>query len=127
MKAINYVSVPATRSEDINPGKTTWKDGKCVSIDEGRDVTLYIGHRESKQTEEKGREAYPVRVSKPVTRDKAVNAAEMDAYDLVSAMDVASFGASMSRKFRENPADPEVREHDEFISWVKDELTKIGY
>ena len=42
-------------------------------------------------------------------------------------MDVASFGASMARKFRENPDDPEVKEHDKFISWVKKELSGIGY
>lgn len=133
MKAINYVSIPATREEDINPGKTTWRSGKCVSIDEGNSVTLYIGHREGEViTDLEGNavhplEAYPIKVSKPVSRDKAINSAEMESYRLVNAMDVASFGASMSRKFRENPDDLEVKEHDEFISWVKKELSKIGY
>lgn len=47
MKTINYVSIPSTIEEDINQGKTTWRSGKCVSIDEGNSVTLYIGHRSS--------------------------------------------------------------------------------
>ena len=42
-------------------------------------------------------------------------------------MEVARFSASMARKHRENPKDQEVKEHDAFISWVKEELTKIGY
>jgi hypothetical protein len=41
-------------------------------------------------------------------------------------MEVASFTASLARKYRDNPDDAEVREHDEFIAWVKDELSKIG-
>lgn len=133
MKTINYVSIPSTIEEDINQGKTTWRSGKCVSIDEGNSVTLYIGHRKGEVvTDMEGNtvhplEAYPIKVSKPVNRDKAINAAEMEAYRLNNAMDVASFGASMARKFRENPDDSEVKEHDKFISWVKKELSGIGY
>ena len=32
----------------------------------------------------------------------------------------------MTRKFRNNPEDKEVQDHDMFISWVKVELDKIG-
>ena len=133
MKTINYVAVPAVESEDINRDKTKWENDRCVSIDEGNFVTLYIGHHsEEKVILEDGSEyepvkAFPIRVAKPVNRDMAINAAEMEAYCLNSAMGVASFSASMARKYRENAEDQEVKEHDEFIQWVKDELTKIGY
>lgn len=133
MKTINYVAVPAFESEDINRDKTEWKNGKCISIDEGDFVTLYVGHHtEETITLENGSEytpvkAFPIRVMKPVNRDMAINAAEMEAYCLNSAMEVASFSASMARKHRENSKDQEVKEHDAFISWVKEELTKIGY
>jgi hypothetical protein len=50
----------------------------------------------------------------------------MEAYSLNSAMDVASFNASLSKKFRENSNDEEVKDHDELINWVRTELTKIG-
>lgn len=47
--------------------------------------------------------------------------------DMRAECDVASFGSSLSRKFRDNPLDSEVKEHDDFIKWVKEELTKIGF
>jgi hypothetical protein len=127
----NYVEVPATMEEDMNKGLTRWVDGKYVSIDEGTHVTLYIGHVTETITDEEGEErtvvrAFPVRVESPVSRDAAINAAEMEAYGLRTAMEVASFAASIARKGRINPSDPEVTEHDEFIAWVKEELTGIG-
>ena len=131
MKKINYLQVPSNQNDDSNKGLTFWKDGNCVGIDEGTHRVVYLGHKKSKITDENGEElevtfAFPVRIEKPVTRDKAINAAEMEAYDLKSPMDVASFGTSLSRKFRENENDDEVKEHDEFIAWVKEGLTKVG-
>jgi len=64
-------------------------------------------------------------VPKPVTRAKAINAAEMAAYGLKDAMDVASFNASLARKERMQEME-EPEEHDNLISWVKNELTAIG-
>lgn len=93
-----------------------------TKVDEGDYITLYVGHRKT----EDGEEAYPIRVKKPLTRDKAINAAEMQAYNLTTPLEVASFGTSLSRKHREDPDDSEVRDHDYFIDWVKNELTKIG-
>ena len=69
---------------------------------------------------------YPIRVDKPISRDVLINAAEMQAFGLVTAMDVASFNASLARKSREGEDNEDVKEHDEFINWVKEELTKIG-
>ena len=96
------------------------------------DISGHGNHTEETITLENGSEytpmkAFPIRVMKPVNRDMAINAAEMEAYCLNSAMEVASFSASMARKHRENSKDQEVKEHDAFISWVKEELTKIGY
>lgn len=112
-------------------GNEVIKNGDVISIDEGSHITLYIAHRQVILLSEEGQqievtEAYPVRVEKPLTRDKAINAAEMQAYRLVTPFDVASFGTALGRKYRENPLDSEVIEHDEFIRWVKSELTKIG-
>lgn len=121
---LNFVRITET-------GRDQYRNGKLIATDEGACKTLYIGHRENEEIVENGEattfiEAYPVRVDKPVTRDKAINAAEMQAYDLITALDVASFGTSLSRKYRENPDDAEVADHDEFIAWVKAELTSIG-
>ena len=49
----------------------------------------------------------------------------MIAYDLKDAMEVASFNASLSRKYRENAKDDECKDHDAFIEWVKEELDAI--
>lgn len=131
MKKINYLQVPNNENEDSNKGFTFWRDGKCVGIDEGKYRVIYLAHKVGKTIKEDGEieetYAFPIRVDKPVTRDKAINAAEMEAYGLETPMDVASFGTSLSRKFRENENDEEVKEHDEFISWVKNELTKVGF
>lgn len=128
---INKIQVPKDKAQDINRSKTRWLDGKCVSLDEGPAVTLFLDHTYETVTDEEGAEveivlAFPVRVSKPVTRAKAINAAEMAAYGLTSADEVASLAASLSRKFRANINDTEVKEHDEFIAWTKTELDKIG-
>lgn len=136
MLILNYTEVPATEAEDINHEHTTWRDGHCVVLDEGTHVTLFIFHREKEVTEmlpdseepavRQGMEAFAVRVAKPMTRDMAINAAEMTAYGLSTAMEVASFNASLARKSRADASDAEVYEHDLFISNVKAELTKIG-
>ena len=132
MKTLNFVQVPSDHSEDVNQGKTFWKGSICTGIDAGKYRILYIGHHYYVSTDEEGNKvttnlAFPIKVEKPVTRDKAINQAEMEAYNLISPMDVASFGSSLSRKFRDNHLDSEVKEHDEFIKWVKEELTKIGF
>ena len=124
----NYVEVPAKMELDINKELTNWVDGKYISIDEGSHITVYIAHFVESQNElgDDVVKAYPIRIEKPLSRDAVINAAEMQAYGLVTAMDVASFSASLARKPREGEDNADVNEHDEFISWVKDELTKIG-
>ena len=51
MKGLNYTEVPTTAAESLNGAKETWKDGKLVALDEGRHVTLYLGHRTYTRTE----------------------------------------------------------------------------
>lgn len=70
--------------------------------------------------------AWQVWVDKPLTRPAAINACEQEAYGLKTAMDVASFGASLARKARLGQTLDEVTEHDNFIEEVKKELTRIG-
>lgn len=136
MKSVNYIEVPLTEADDMNKGKTVWKDGKCAMLDEGsRHAVLYLGHRKSSRTEmspsgeetdRKVMEAFAVRVEKPLTRDRAVNAAEAAAYGLRDASDTASLNAALARKWRENVNDPDVAEHDAFIRWAKAEIDALG-
>lgn len=131
MKSINYIEVPAKEAEDVNRIKSTWHGGRMVAIDEGSTVTLYLGHTEEERFGETGESrtatlAFPIRVEKPLTKDKAINAAEMEAYGLADSMDVASLNAALSRKWRENMNDEEVSDHDMFIRWVKAELDATG-
>lgn len=109
-------------------------------LDEGNAVTVYLDIKEVEMPDPTVSNAsdsdvtstrltrigYPVRCIKPVSRDAFINAAEMQAYGLRDALASASFNASLARKWRENPGDSEVKEHDEFIAWVKKELTKAG-
>lgn len=133
---VNYIEVPSTIEEDANRRETTWRDGKCISIDEGLYLTVYIHHKTETISivnaegvfEDKAiTKALPIRVKKPFTRAKAINSAEVGAYNLLDAEDVAAFGTSLSRKFRENSEDTEVKEHDEYIRWVKEGLDAIGF
>ena len=137
IKLTEIVEVPATMTEDQNRDKITWRDGLCVALDEGTHITLYLCHHSVSVPDtpaEDGAEAamrdavmaYPLRVEKPLTRDMAINAAEMAVYGLKNAMEVASLNASLARKHRADPDDQEVIEHDLFINWVKAELTNIG-
>lgn len=134
MKNTKFVEVPASKEQDVNEGLTTWKDGKYVSIDEGTHVTYFIAHESSARVSvnPEGEEvtipivtAFPIRVAKPISRANIINAAEMQYYELNNALDVASFGASLARKARENANDEEVIEHDLFIQEVKNELNRL--
>ena len=71
MITVNKVQVPINAEQDNNKNKTTWLNGKYVSLDEGPAVTLFIGHTKETVIEADGREmeialAFPVRVVKPV-------------------------------------------------------------
>lgn len=92
-----------------------------------RNITLYFFHEDETDADgETVTRAFAVPVEKPVTRAKAINAAEMEAYGLHDAMEVASFNAALARKWRENPQDAECIEHDQFIEDIKDGLNDMG-
>lgn len=89
--------------------------------------TLYFFHEDVTDAEDQTvTRAFAVPVGKPVTRARAINAAEMEAYNLHDAMEVASYNAALARKWRENPNDTECMEHDQFIESIKLELTAMG-
>lgn len=131
MKAnIDYIEVPSTEKEDFNRSYSLWRNGKIVQLDLGYKVQVYFSHKSEKIQNENGEKnitkAFCVEVEKPITRGRIINAAEMIAYRLFTPLDVASFAASLSRKFRDDPNNEEVKEHDDFIAWVKGELDAIG-
>lgn len=136
MKEVELMEVPYKEGDDA----VTFRDGMCVRLDEGSEyVTLFIGHETRTVTETAvdidGNEtvtetdkvyAFPIRVEKPLTRAKAINAAEKAAYHLLDAEAVASFNASLARKSRVGEDTDEVSDHDDLIEWVKEGLDSIG-
>ena len=123
MTTLNKVICPEPNAEDST---LTISEGKVIMVDEDKYATVFIDHEEVETEEGIGHVATPLRVEKPVTRGKLINQAEMDAYGLQDAMEVASFGTSLSRKARFNSEDAEVVEHDEFIDHVKQLLDEVG-
>ena len=103
-------------------GKIYRKDGKVVRYEHGSKVNVYLFHEDG----EDGTRAFELTMTAPMTRAKCINAAEMAAYGLIDAMDVAAFASSLSRKERTGEDIEEVREHDQFIHDVKQELSSLG-
>lgn len=103
-------------------GKIYRKDGKVVRYEHGSKVNVYLFHEDG----EDGTRAFELTMTAPMTRAKCINAAEMAAYGLIDAMDVAAFASSLSRKERTGEDLYEVREHDQFIHDVKQELSSLG-
>lgn len=115
-------NVATTEGDVIKNGRLV-KSGKPNA----RYATLYFFHEDEMNGEDEIiTRAFAVPVEKPITRARAINAAEMEAYDLRDAMAVASFNAALARKWRENPSDSECLEHDQFIEAIKPELTAMG-
>lgn len=111
-------------------GLRTYK-GKVVALEQENETILYIGHETEEGTDPEGNpvvvtRAFAFPVPNPVTRAKAIDAAERAAYGLHNADEVASFNAALARKAREGIDTEEVREHDDFIGWVKLELDGSG-
>lgn len=119
MKSINYQEVPSTIAEDFNKQKTVWENGKLKSLDEGPYITMYIGHHNETAYDEEGREktvtmAFPVRVKKPYTIDKAIDSALKQAYS-VSDTNVLMLSANDTKK----------AEITAFTEWVRNELSDM--
>ena len=117
---INKVIVPTSIGD--GQGRLNYHDGKLVNYEHGSVVNVYLFHEQDGEDVR----AMEVTMTAPMTRAKCINAAEMAAYGLNDAMDVASFNASMSRKARCSEDMEEVVEHDDFIRDVKVELTALG-
>lgn len=93
-----------------------------MRYEHGSKVNVYLFHEDG----EDGTRAFELTMTAPMTRAKCINAAEMAAYGLIDAMDVAAFASSLSRKERTGEDLEEVREHDQFIHDVKQELSSLG-
>lgn len=124
MKSINYQVVPSTKEEDYNSSKTVWKDGKIHYLDEGNYVTVFIGHKTVKTVDDAGveqevTEAFPVRVKKPYSLDKAVMAGVMNAYGLLASQDYAALSEEIERKRRVNAEDTSVKDYDMLVDWIR--------
>lgn len=124
MKSINYQVVPSTIEEDYNSSRTVWNGGKIQSMDEGRYVTVFIGHKAVKSVNEDGSEvdvteAFPVRVQKPYSLDKAVVAGVMNAYGLMTSQDYTALSEEIERKRRINSEDSDVKDYDILVDWVR--------
>ena len=117
---IDKVIVPEHTGD--GDGKIYRKDGKVVRYEHGSKVNVYLFHEDG----EDGTRAFELTMTAPMTRAKCINAAEMAAYGLIDAMDVAAFASSLSRKERTGEDLEEVREHDQFIHDVKQELSSLG-
>lgn len=117
---IEKVIVPDSIGDGV--GRLNYKDGKVVSYERGSVVNVYLFH----ETDGENVRAMELTMAAPMTYEKCLNAAEMSAYGLVTAMDVASFAASLARKQRVNEDTGEVAEHDAFMASVKIELARLG-
>ena len=117
---INKVIVP--KSTGDGQGRLNYHDGKLVSYEHGSVVNVYLFHEQDGEDVR----AMELTMSVPMTRAKCINAAEMSAYGLLDAMDVAAFASSLSRKERMGEDLDEVAEHDEFIMDVKVELSALN-
>lgn len=117
---INKVIVPTSTGD--GQGRLNYHDGKLVSYEHGSVVNVYLFHEQDGEDVR----AMEVTMTAPMTRAKCINAAEMAAYGLQNAMDVAAFASSLSRKERTGEDLDEVREHDQFIHDVKQELSSLG-
>lgn len=117
---INKVIVPTSTGD--GQGRLNYHDGKLVSYEHGSVVNVYLFHEQDGEDVR----AMEVTMTAPMTRAKCINAAEMAAYGLQNAMDVAAFASSLSRKERTGEDLEEVREHDQFIHDVKQELSSLG-
>lgn len=132
--SLNKTAIPADPAA-IDPNKSTWKDGKLVALDLGDSVELFIGHEVETVTEDvpdgepvehQVVRAFGFRVPKPVNKAGAMNAAEMAAYNLRTAMDVASFNAGLARHQRMGDDQGEASAHDSLLDWVSRELAALG-
>ena len=138
MLNLTKVEVPATQEQDFNVNQNVWANGKLRVSRGAYHDTYFILHENREVPEmtinEDGDEvtttrqavfALPVVVSKPATYENVVNAAERVAYNLNSDAEAISFTASLARRSRLNPNDPETLEHDQFMNQILEEVKPL--
>lgn len=113
-----------------NLSKATFHDGWMSQLDLGNEVTVFIHpkpcsvkskDKDGKPVTRQVAKAYAITCAKPIGYGKLINAAELQEYDVANGEMEA-----INRKGRQNPEDPQVKVHDEFIDWVKQGLKAIG-
>ena len=130
--------VPASQEQDFNLANSVWANGKLMISRGAYHDTYFLQHETREVSDftrnEEGEEvlitrqavfALPVVVKKPATYEKVVNAAERVAYNLNSDAEAISFTASLARRSRLNPNDPETLEHDQFMNQVLEEVKPL--
>lgn len=124
MIAKNYIELP---SEGLVRGSI---------LDEGNAVTVYLDvHHEDvpymSEVNPDGGTAidtivgYPVRVEKPFSESRLVNAAVQTAFGLRDSDDVSRFNTDMSAKIASGDGGDDVTEYLQFVEWVKLEYGKV--
>lgn len=128
------IEVPQEPSENL-----VFLNGKLIMVKGITEDTYYIKHEVKRvyvpelQPDEEGKYhevsvlkerlyAMPVTVPHPATYEAVIDAIERKAYGLKSDAAAMSFTASLARKSRINPDDPEVKEHDEFMNSILQEV-----
>lgn len=110
--------------------KAKFAEGYLSEVNLGNGVEVYVHPKSlSVKSEVEGEEvttevhqAYAIRCKAPVTYGKLIDAAEKQEYDVE-----AGEMEAINRKGRQDPEDPEVKLHDDFIAWIKEGLHKIGW
>ena len=81
MRTIERMQVPSNIEEDCNKENTTWKDGLCVRMNEGKNSLVFFGHETAESLDEEGNPiknttAYFFRIPNPATDEEALNYAK---------------------------------------------------
>lgn len=124
---ISSVQIP-NNPEENTQNNTVWSGNKLLSVDCGKTVYIYIYHEDNIWYDENSREektittAYQIHVEKPITEDKIILAAVMDAFNLYSREDYISFQAKLMRESQENPENKFTQDYYKFVDWIKNGL-----
>lgn len=132
--AISYVGIPATPEEDYIGGKTEWRDGKLRTYDWGSSSTVYIAHYDEEmpvydqETQEPTGEmklatrAMQITVPNPVTREKLLDQARKDIYELNSVNDELNFAQDILNNYMSNPDSEKIKTYEEVTRWINWQL-----
>lgn len=132
--AISYIGIPATPEEDYIGGKTEWRDGRLRTYDWGTSSTVYIAHYDEempeydKETGEATGEtkistrAMAITVPNPVTREKLLEKARKDIYELNSINEELNFAQDILSDYMYNPDSEKIKVYEEVTKWINWQL-----